>query len=225
MSSFRYKVGMKAFRQRNCCRGGESHRPRTSLPRGGFSLIELLIVLALILILSTSYYSWGGRDEQLRQRHNCESNLQKIYIALQIYANDHAGTYPVVTNANKSEEPLALLVPRYDSDLSIFICPASGDSQLPPGASLLANRISYAYYMGLHSSDAQAPLMSDAQVDTSPKNVGEMAFSATGRGPGNNHQKSGGNVLFGDGHAEFSRPAASFSLVYPQGVVLLNPKP
>src|SRR5580693_7810724 len=103
---------MKAYRQRKCCRGGELHRPRTGLPQGGFSLIELLIVLALILILSSMYYGSGDREERLRQRHNCESNLEKIYIALQIYANDHASAYPVATNALTSEKPLALLVPK-----------------------------------------------------------------------------------------------------------------
>ena len=54
--------------------------------------------------------------------------------------------------------------------------------------------------------------MSDRQVNTLPKKAGDYAFSTTGKPPGNNHHKYGGNFLFGDGHMEMAPPQVPFSL-------------
>ena len=147
-----------------------------------------------------------------------------MFIALQIYANDHGSRFPEVTNALTSEQPLDLLVPRYTADTSIFICPLSKDRELPPAESIAKKRISYAYFMGRRNNESQDLLMSDRLIDTQPKNPGQDIFSTTGKRPGNNHGKSGGNFLFCDGHAEASGPRASISIVLTQNVVLLNPK-
>jgi prepilin-type processing-associated H-X9-DG protein len=193
--------------------------------RGAFSLVELLIVAALLLILTTMYWgSSSGRHKRTLQE-DCQQNLQKLFIAMQIYATDHAGKFPVVAAARTSEEALDPLVPHYTVDTSLFICPASNDASLPSGESLRLHKISYAYYMGRRSADASEVLLSDSQVDTLPKKIGQPLFSATGKPPGNNHQKDGGNLLFADGHVEASPPGATTSLLLTQGVVLLNPKP
>jgi prepilin-type processing-associated H-X9-DG protein len=62
-------------------------------------------------------------------------------------------------------------------------------------------------------------------VDTVAKAAGQNVFSTSGKPPGNNHEKNGGNVLFCDGHVEFTPPRAAFALPLGEGVVLLNPKP
>ena len=79
--------------------------------------------------------------------------------------------------------------------------------------------------MGRISGGPQLPLSTDQQVDTGAKVPGQNIFSTTGKPPGNNHEKSGGNVLFCDGHAEFTGPKAAFALPLGEGVALLNPKP
>ena len=203
-------------------RGGRSPTPPA---RSGFSLIELLVVLALMIILTTMMWGFGSESRQHAAQRACQQNLEKVYVALQIYANDFSSRLPAATNAQTAEEPLSLLVPRYTADTSIFICPGGKDSQLPSGVSFANRKISYAYYMGGHLGDAQQPLMSDWQVDTLPKRVGDTIFSPNGKPPGNNHHKYGGNFLFGDGHAEMTPPRLAFSLVTTQGVVLLNPRP
>jgi prepilin-type N-terminal cleavage/methylation domain-containing protein/prepilin-type processing-associated H-X9-DG protein len=191
----------------------------------GFSLIELLIVLALLIVLSTMYFGFSSPSHQRNEQKSCGQNLQKLFLALEIYANDSAGKFPETAGAKTSEEPLNLLVPRYTADTAIFICPGSKDSPLPPGESLTKHKISYAYYMGRRSGGTPSALMSDAQINTESKSADEQVFSTTGKPPGNNHHKYGGNILFSDGHVELSRTQASFSLVFTQGVVLLNPEP
>jgi len=189
-----------------------------------FSLLELLVVVALIIILTTLY--WGGSSSAARQKAmqaECENNLQKTYIALEVFANEHQLKFPEKTGARVSAEALDELVPRYTSDTSVFTCPVSKDRPVPAGQGLRNHSISYAYYMGRRSTDVAEPLMSDRQVDAQSKVVGQTVFSATGKPPGNNHGKDGGNFLFCDGHVQRSGANAAFSLVLTQGVVLLNP--
>jgi prepilin-type N-terminal cleavage/methylation domain-containing protein len=195
---------------------------------GGFSLIELMVVLAIMCILSVSLWGFSSDRRQRAAKILCQDNIQKIYIALQIYAKDFRDELPVTTNAITSEEVLDVLVPHYSADTSIFICPGGRDSALSPGESLRSGRISYAYYMGQRLADPPPPqlvLMSDRQVNTNSKLMGEKVFSVTGHSPGNNHHKFGGNFLMGDGAVQNSTPMAPFSLVVTQGVLLLNPKP
>jgi prepilin-type N-terminal cleavage/methylation domain-containing protein/prepilin-type processing-associated H-X9-DG protein len=193
--------------------------------QAGFSLIELLVVLALMIILTTMMWGFGSESHQRAAQRACRQNLEKIYVSLQIYANDFSGRLPATTNAQTSEEPLSLLVPHYTVDTSIFICPGSKDAPLPSGVSFANRKISYAFYMGQRPGDAQQPLMSDRQINTEPKPTGDPVFSTNGKPPGNNHHKYGGNFLFGDGHVDLTPPQLAFSLVTTQGVVLLNPKP
>jgi len=198
---------------------------RRSSANAAFSLIELLVVLALAIIVFTLYWNHGPskRDRELTA---CRLNLEKIYLAMQIYSRDFSDKYPVATNAQTSEDALALLVPRYDSDTSVFICPATGEpSTIPTGQSFRDWKISYAYYMGRRASETDKVLMSDAQIDTNPKSVGTTVFSETGRPPGNNHGKGGGNFMMGDGSVVSTTGNAQFSIPVQPPVVLLNPKP
>jgi prepilin-type N-terminal cleavage/methylation domain-containing protein/prepilin-type processing-associated H-X9-DG protein len=192
------------------------------MPQAGFSLLELLLVAAIILVLASLYWgpSTGSRQRALQAA--CEKNLQKLYIALQIYSADFGGKLPQLPTARTSEEVLDILVPRYTSDTSVFICPASDDLPLTSG-SLKKRKISYAYYMGRGITNAAEPLVTDKQVNSLPKTAGEPIFSSTGKPPGNNHGKFGGNLLFGDGHIESMPPTTSKPLSLSAGEVLLSP--
>jgi type II secretory pathway pseudopilin PulG len=190
-----------------------------------FSLIELLIVLGLLLVLYVMTFSFGSRTHQATQKELCADNLEKIFLAEQIYANDF-GYFPKDTNAQTSEPVLNKLVPRYTADTEIFICPGGRDPDLPSGEPLDQFKISYAYYMGRDSNASPGDiLMSDRQINTLPKNVGEEVFSVDGKPPGNNHYKYGGNILTCDGSAQAIPTNTTISLAFSNGIVLLNPKP
>ena len=194
-----------------------------------FSLIELLVTLALMVILTTMMWGFASAKHQRNQKQLCADNLQKIYLAMQIYANDFGGKLPQNTSAQTSETVLDELVPKYTADTSIFICPGGRDSQIPSGEPLAKHKISYAYYMGYHlATNADSTpfvLMSDRQINTEPKRAGEFVFSENGKSPGNNHHKYGGNFLFSDGSVQTGGPQLKFSILSAPGVVLLNPKP
>jgi len=193
--------------------------------RHGFSLIELLITLALLCVMSVMLYGFGSKSHQRSQQKLCADNLQKIYLAMQVYANDFKGALPQNTNAVTSEDALNILVPKYNADTSVFICPGGRDAAIPSGEPLTKHKISYAYFMGRHLDDGQKALMSDRQVNAEPKRAGELVFSPNGKPPGNNHHQYGGNFLFCDGSLQFCPAQLTFSLAGEPGIVLLNPKP
>src|SRR5215469_9188223 len=108
-----------------------------------FSLVELMIVVALIVIVYAMWMGSSSRSPREIQKERCSDNLQKIFLSAQIYAND-SGMFPLNTNAQTSEAALNSLVPHYTSDRSIFICPGSAGWSIPSGASLKKYKISYA---------------------------------------------------------------------------------
>lgn len=191
---------------------------------GGFSLIELLVVVVILIILMTLYWGSGSTSRERKTLAACQNNLQKMFMALQIYANDSSGKFPAVAGARTSEDGLGLLVPRYTVETTSFICPGTKDPPLPSSDPFRTARISYAYYMG-RTAETTEPLMSDRQVNGQQKGAGQFVFSSNGDPPGNNHGKMGGNFLFCDGRAVSSPARAGFPLALPPGVVLLNPRP
>jgi prepilin-type N-terminal cleavage/methylation domain-containing protein len=194
-----------------------------TLSDGAFSLIELLVVLALILILTVLSAGRLTTSARKRELAACGSNLQKIYIALNFYRSDN-GSYPFVPDAQTSAEPLSLLVPKGTTDTQIFICPGSGDKALPESEAFGKRRISYDYYTGRATNgNPQDIILSDWQVNTLPKQKGSPTFSIDGKKPGNNHGAVGGNLLSCGGAVVFSGPKAAQDLVLPSSVKLLGP--
>src|SRR5215211_5163199 len=92
--------------QRPCRSHFTCHRPER-----GFSLVEMLITIALIIIMFVMLYGKGSRRFQHEQKQACQENLQNIYVALQLYANDTDGVFPIRTEAKTSEQALSLLLP------------------------------------------------------------------------------------------------------------------
>lgn len=200
-------------------------RDRIFCKNFGFSLLELLLTMVIIAILFLAMNSHQSQVNQDKQSIACQANLRNIHLALEVYAAENRGRLPYVQGATSSDEPLSLLVPRSTSMTEVFICPGSGDSKLPAGKPFGGYVISYAYAMGLQiTNDASSMLLSDGQVNDQPKKAGETVFSITGRRPGANHFKYGGNVLFADGHVERFKPVTTNDLAILSGAIFLNPR-
>src|SRR5277367_2210914 len=183
-------------------------RPRQGLrAKAGFSLVELLVVMFIIVVLYTIYLGGGSKGFQTKQKRNCERNLETIYTALTTWANDNTNSFPAIAGAQTSEPPLSQLIPSYTTGAEFFICPGTKESPLPDAKPFANRRISYSYYMGRSDHDgADQPLLTDWQVNTNSKTTGRPLFSADGSKPGNNHNKYGGNVMFCDGNVKASPP-------------------
>jgi prepilin-type N-terminal cleavage/methylation domain-containing protein/prepilin-type processing-associated H-X9-DG protein len=62
--------------------------------RSGFTLVEMLVVLAIVLILAVVISLAASRAIMAAQRARCASNLRNIGIALNTYAGDNNDRYP-----------------------------------------------------------------------------------------------------------------------------------
>ncbi len=171
--------------------------PYSKFCRPAFSLIELVVVLALISILTV--YSIG-ESIRLRGERNivvCSENLQHLYTSLRVYAAEHGGLFPHNAQAKTADEVLGDLVPAYVANPALFFCPALGDRVPSTLGSLVGKRLSYDYAEGLQeSSPPGLPLMRDHQADRDvvPK-----------------HGEAGGHVLRVDGSV-VSRDGIEYSL-------------
>jgi prepilin-type N-terminal cleavage/methylation domain-containing protein/prepilin-type processing-associated H-X9-DG protein len=201
--------------------------PLTETSRAnGFSLIELLLVLAIIMILTTLFLGGGSQSHQTRMLAKCGQNLQNVYVSLKTFSTDNQDKLPALTNAQTSEPVLSLLIPKYTTETAFFVCPGCSDSAPPDAKPFPDGKISYAYYMGHKLVDgADKALVTDRQINTNPKLAGQQLFSADGKKPGANHNKYGGNILFCDGNIQSSPAYSAFDLTNGAEITLLNPKP
>jgi prepilin-type processing-associated H-X9-DG protein len=204
----------------------QTRSPVAQFSAAGFSLLELFLVVVIIFILFTLFLSSGSKSYQEKKLTECQGQLQSIYAGLRTFSQDNNGALPAVPGVQTSEAPLSLLVPKYTTGSGFFICPGGKDKPLPDAQPFADRKISYAYYMGRTLQEgSEAPLVSDAQVDTASKMPAQIVFSPDGKKPGNNHNKFGGNFLFCDGNVQYTPARLAFPLPQATNVILLNPKP
>lgn len=97
----------------------------------GFSLFDLLIILAIIGILASLILPVLSRARESARRTQCASNLRQIMTACYMYADspDSGGTLPTtgkdIHDAKaKGTESLHLLYRQYINDPRIYACPS-----------------------------------------------------------------------------------------------------
>ncbi len=90
----------------------------------GFTLIELMIVIAIIAILAAILVPNFLKARAQGQLTACESNLKNMGTALEMYSTDNAGRYPATGQ-------LSSLVSDYLK--SIPQCPAAGSDTYSAG--------------------------------------------------------------------------------------------
>lgn len=67
---------------------------RNMKSRGGFTLIEMLVVVAIIGILAALLLAALARAKEKAGRAQCVNNFKQLAIAFQTYADDHGGQLP-----------------------------------------------------------------------------------------------------------------------------------
>lgn len=137
--------------------------------RKGFSLVEVLIVTAILTLLAGIIFAASGPARRAAQLTSCTSNLRQIGMAYSMYLSDY-GQYPDVNVLMQKAAPL------YLKDRRVLYCPsyAGGPLQnltssydahfyVPPDAARLATLhtvepSAVLVWCAVHARDKELPL-------------------------------------------------------------------
>ncbi len=204
----------------------------------GFTLVELLVVIGIIVILIALLMPAFAKVREQARRTHCLSNLRTIGQQLQMYANSHRDRLPNGNPRGVWSDSVGAdwVMTRFAEEMSesrVFRCPSDSynedDPQLIDRAihnEPTSARISYEFYSLFWAPEygpkvaqlkARAPLAWD--LDGGPRAPGV---------PGNgdeNHGPKGGNVLFSDGHAEWKDVGEWEEESWPKPATEFYPKP
>lgn len=103
----------------------------------GFTLIEILVTIAIISILTATLFPVFARARENARRTSCMSNLKQFGIAMMMYVQDYDEMYPMAVASNMGSNPPGgaqnlggnnwswqqLLHP-YHKSIQIFYCPS-----------------------------------------------------------------------------------------------------
>jgi prepilin-type N-terminal cleavage/methylation domain-containing protein/prepilin-type processing-associated H-X9-DG protein len=82
-----------------------SNKSNSLAPRG-FTLIEILIVLAIIAILAAILLPVFANVRENARRTSCQSNMKQLYLGITQYTNDNNNRLPGATDAPAGENDL-----------------------------------------------------------------------------------------------------------------------
>lgn len=77
------------------CLGSQVPGRVVARKRKGFTLIELLVVIAIIAILAAILFPVFAQAREAARKSSCASNLRQLGFALNMYAQDYEGGYPL----------------------------------------------------------------------------------------------------------------------------------
>lgn len=214
-----FRRRLRAMKMAESDQGGGRMRP------AGFSLIEMLVVVAVILLLVSLLMPAFQRAEAMANKVTCLSNMKQLTTSWVLFANDNDGTLINLhtcggcwVQGGGGTSPIinGTLYP-YIRDVRSYRCPAdtsgytrsysgnsmlNGESGVPPGAIKLGNmRRPSQTFVFMEEYDNRLPLPG--------YNVGSYIVPASPTCwtdvPASWHKPAGANVCFADGHGEFLR--------------------
>jgi prepilin-type N-terminal cleavage/methylation domain-containing protein/prepilin-type processing-associated H-X9-DG protein len=214
----------------------------------GFTMLELLSVLALIGILAAVLLPALARSRETARRASCMNNLAQLGTAFWLYAEEHSGVFPW-SGGNGDAECLRVLHGSYVPEVQSFRCPSDPDWEPPKDWSAgeamevglgldeaFSYRSSYDY-LGVYTLEPltapppprplpKVPLMWDIGTTPDLPESAQSLMNITAAVTRSNHVPGGSNVLWMDGSVSFVRVRdfAAWNLPYrPADIAFAEP--
>jgi prepilin-type processing-associated H-X9-DG protein len=189
-----------------------------------FTMIELLLVIAIIAMLVAILFPVFGRVRDTARRSTCQSNLKQIGLGIMQYTQDHDEFFPLTGTVNLSFSTFSSAQPYFKS-LQLLQCPS--ETTEPDRNALTIGYTDYFFNreLGVVATPTnQAKLLNttltimagDADSGSAANRTGGCAVSkftvVTGcstaglaQMPAYRRHLEGGNLLFTDGHVKWNR--------------------
>ena len=203
---------------------GRRNRPRPAAGGwgGGFTLFELLVAMAILVVLAAILLPVLSQAREMGRRALCVSNLKQIGTAVIMYAQDVDGilppgalSYPDPAGGDAGE--WYVLVQPYLHSRQVLCCPTK------PSANLIAygwNYQNFGYYYGQHGlgwctvraqveRPAETILLGDSE-DLEARNIANNRYLYADGGSQRlraARHSGGGDYWYLDGHARHHRRA------------------
>lgn len=132
---------------------------QSALPRRAFTLVELLVVIAVIAVLAALLFPALLAAQQKAKKAACLSNLRQVGIAINLYSTDNKGNIPYGPKAAAFTSPLDLY-PSTGAPTSLI----SLSSGAPVGLGLLLSQHLSAQPMVLFCPGSDQPFDAAAQL-------------------------------------------------------------
>jgi prepilin-type N-terminal cleavage/methylation domain-containing protein/prepilin-type processing-associated H-X9-DG protein len=171
-------------------RKGRAHDGRRE---GAFTLVELIVVIAIVAVLTALAIPASSRVIQAGKTSSCFSNLHQLGVALNLYLADHNQVMPMLAAGRKSiSENVPVIdntLTQYVNDPKVFACPADNAGLAAAtgtsyywNSALSGQTMTNLHFMLLSQSTSEIPILSDKQ----------------GFHP---YESNKVNLLYADGHA------------------------
>lgn len=193
--------------------------------RNAFTLVELLIVVAIVALLAAILLPVFNKVQDSSKTSSCQSNLRQIGIAMELYASDYRGIYPssyaASTNCTWSDAAA-----QYAKSDTIFTCPKAPEQFYQTGclAEATVDGVGHDYDGGylLNIPDSErSSIVNQNRIRTPTQMIlvtegnspGHVTYVRNGVGPLTDEllkytnlefrHNNGVNALFADGHIKW----------------------
>jgi len=100
--------------------------------RRAFTLIKLLVVIAIIAILAAMLLPALARAKESGKRISCLNNLRQLSLAAQMYVSENQGFYPPRSYTNRWPDKF---YDAYGKNLKLLLCPTETKTPITNGNS------------------------------------------------------------------------------------------
>ena len=191
-----------------------------------FTLIDLLVVIAIIAILAAILFPVFARARENARRSSCISNLKQVGIAMMQYTQDNDERYMVANHEDDNGDGVAdyawfLPLQPYIKSEQVFKCPSLGSETTTPNPNtdyILNGFFAHGVSQAIFSQTAQQIMVAERKENLDVFDYhswirdGEEQFEFVDNISRNRHF-DGSNYLFVDGHAKWMRYERVFNPV------------